>query len=89
MIIQLNMYQSLHIIQRQIYVYVQQYIFDPFPHTSNLQQTTKTFKQKYGKSLQVKEQLLNRGKNNVSEGEIAHHEPFLLLIQCYLWEWGG
>ena len=47
--------------------------YNPFPHTTNVQQTTlKIFGQKYGNSLKVL--LLNGVKNNVAKGEIAHYE---------------
>ena len=48
------------------------------PHTTNLQQTTlKTNKQKYGKSLKVKEYLLNQIESIVAKGESAHMERLL------------
>ena len=31
----------------------------------------------------MKEQLLNKVENIVTYGEIAHHEQFLLLQQCF------
>ena len=35
------------------------------------------------KSLKMKEQLLNRVETIVAKVEIAHHEQFLLLKQCF------
>ena len=46
------------------------FCLNPFPHTTNLQQTSlKTFRQIYIYSLQMKEQLWN---NVVAKGEIDH-----------------
>ena len=56
---------------------------NPFPHTTNLQQTTlKTLCQKPEKSLYIKVYLLTKYENIVAKVEIAHFEQLLLLSQC-------
>ena len=42
-----------------------------------------TSRQKYGKSLDKKEQLLKGVENTVAKGEIPYNEQFLLLPQCF------
>ena len=55
-----------------------------FPHTTKLQQTTfKTISQKYGNTLCMKEQSTNKVENIVTKAEIAHHEQFPPLPQCF------
>ena len=61
-------------------------IFDhnPFPHTTNLQQTTlKTQCHKAEKSSVKIAKLLNKVKNIVAKGEIARFEQFLILSKCF------
>ena len=57
-------------------------ILNPFPHTTNLQQTTlKTYLQKPEKQPKKISQLLNKVENIVAKGEIAHQQQFHLWPQ--------
>ena len=61
-------------------------LFNPFPHTANLQQITfKTSRQKNGKPQLMKVHVLWLKKNEIilTKGEIAHFEQFLLLSKCF------
>ena len=54
--------------------------FNHFPHTTNLQQTTR---QIYGKFLEMKVLLLNTVENIVTKGEIAHYEQLLFCHNIF------
>ena len=55
-----------------------------WPHATNLQQITlKTVQQNYVRSLKMTVKILNGVENIVANGEIAHHEQFLHLPQCF------
>ena len=59
-------------------------MLNPFPHTTNLQQTTlKTSKQKDSEYYIMKELLLNRVKIIVANGEIANYEHLIILPKCF------
>ena len=45
--------------------------------------TLKMSWQKFEKSQLKSVQLSNRDENSVAKGEIAHHEQFLLLPECF------
>ena len=55
--------------------------FNPFPHTTNLQQTTlKTYWQNRGKSVYYNKDTINeKSGKHVTKGEMAGFELFLLL----------
>ena len=54
--------------------------FDPFPHTTILQQTTwNTSRQKYEKSLKRTKAYFMEKETNMVKGEIANYEQFSLV----------
>ena len=60
------------------------FLFNPFPHTINLQQATlKTYTKEIGNFLLMKIQWLNRVRNMLTQEEIARFKQFLLLSTCF------
>ena len=58
-------------------------LFNPFPYTTILQQTTlKIFCQKIENLYNWMDNLWQKVENIVAKGEIARFEPFLLLSLC-------
>ena len=58
------------------------YRFNPFPHKTNLQQTT--LNTSYQKHKQISIYMkVDKVDNHVAKGEIACFEQFLLLTHCF------
>ena len=76
------------------------YTVNPFPacNTPAVDDIENMLAKPCKKQKQKQKKLLNRVENIVTKGEIAHHEQFLLLSQCfqkyiccrgvYMWEKG-
>ena len=56
-------------------------LLNPFPHTTNLQQMTLNKSQKKIHAISINNSSIV--ENIVANGEIALHEQFLLLQQCF------